>query len=58
MRKCNIERNTNETKIKVELNIDGPVAGGSFTLEIKPSVGASTLVSKTLSLGYPGGPII
>ena len=23
MRKCNIERNTNETKIKVELNIDG-----------------------------------
>ena len=30
----------------------------SFTLEIKPKVGASTLVSKTLSSGYAGGVII
>ncbi|NLD94478.1 MAG: hypothetical protein GX639_17615 [Fibrobacter sp.] len=30
----------------------------SFTLEIKPKVGASTLISKTLSSGYDGGVII
>jgi archaellin len=30
----------------------------SFTLEIKPKVGASTLISKTLSSGYAGGVII
>ncbi|PWR72956.1 archaellin/type IV pilin N-terminal domain-containing protein [Methanospirillum stamsii] len=30
----------------------------SFTVEIKPKVGASTLISKTLSSGYNGGVII
>mgnify|MGYP001769618849 CR=1 FL=1 len=30
----------------------------SFTLEIKPKVGASTIVSKTLPTGYSGGPIL
>lgn len=38
--------------------ITGPQAGGSFTLEIKPKVGASTLVAKTLATGYNGGVII
>jgi archaeal flagellin FlaB len=30
----------------------------AFTLEIKPKVGASTLISKTLSSGYAGGVIV
>ena len=38
--------------------VGGPAAGGSFTLEIKPKVGASTLVAKTLATGYNGGVII
>lgn len=46
-------------KVQVELTISGgPAAGGSFTLEIKPKVGASTLVAKTLATGYNGGVII
>jgi flagellin FlaB len=36
----------------------GPAAGESFTLEIKPKVGASTLIAKTLATGYNGGVII
>ena len=36
----------------------GPAAGGSFTFEIKPKIGASTLVAKTLATGYNGGVII
>lgn len=39
-------------------NAGGPLAGGSFTLEIKPKVGASTLIAKTLATGYNGGVII
>lgn len=46
-------------RVQVSLNITGgPAAGGSFTLEIKPKVGASTLVAKTLATGYNGGVII
>jgi len=36
----------------------GPAPGGEFTLEIRPSVGASTLITKDLVTGYSGGPII
>ncbi|PWR74741.1 archaellin/type IV pilin N-terminal domain-containing protein [Methanospirillum lacunae] len=46
-------------KITISLaaaNRPGP--GSSFTLEIKPKVGASSLISKTLGSGYAGGVII
>jgi flagellin FlaB len=33
----------------------GPMAGGTFSLEIKPPVGASTLVHRTLSAVFDGG---
>lgn len=47
------------SKVQTTLTLDnGPTAGGSFTLEIKPKVGASTLVAKTLATGYNGGVII
>jgi len=49
------------TKVTLELSSStakGPRAGESFTLEIKPKVGASSLISKTLSTGYTGGVII
>lgn len=36
----------------------GPAAGKSFTLEVRPKVGASSLLSKQLVTGYKGGPII
>jgi len=42
------------TSGKYDVGADNP----SFTLEIKPKVGASTLISKTLSSGYDGGVII
>ncbi|MDX8551863.1 flagellin [Methanospirillum purgamenti] len=45
-------------RTKVELTVTGPAAGCKFTLEIKPSVGASTLVQRTLASGYTGGVII
>lgn len=38
--------------------LGGPTAGFSFTLEIKPLVGASTLTTKTLSTGFEGGAIL
>jgi len=38
-------------------DLGGPSAGSSFTLEIKPRVGASTLIQRTLSSGYCGGVI-
>jgi len=40
------------------LSHPGPTAGSKFTLEIKPNVGASTLIQRTLSSGYDGGVII
>jgi len=47
------------TKITVSTpSSQQPQPGQSFTLEIKPKVGASSLISKTLSSGYDGGVII
>ncbi len=45
---------------RVTLNLlsagmSGPKAGGSFSLEIKPPVGASTLIQRTLPDAYTGG---
>lgn len=37
---------------------DRPHPGSSFTLEVKPKVGASSLISKTLGSGYNGGVIV
>ncbi len=45
------------TKFVITLS-NAPAPGQSFTLEIKPKVGASSLVSKTLSSGYSGGVIV
>jgi len=46
-------------KVLVRLGLPDPLAGGdSFTIEMKPINGAATLISKTLSTGYPGGIII
>jgi len=45
---------------KIELTIVAPYIPGpgqTFTLEIKPRVGASTLITKTLATGYHGGAI-
>jgi len=39
-------------------NLNGPGAGQQFTLEVKPKVGASTLVQRTMASGYTGGIII
>jgi len=44
-------------RTKITMTTSGPTAGSSFTLEIKPQVGASTLVQRTLSNGYMGGVI-
>lgn len=46
-----------KTKIRLTA-LGGPASGSKFTLEIKPSIGASTLVQRTLSSGYNGGVII
>jgi len=48
-------------KMLVSLVINPSVsAGGSFTIEMKPKVGAATLISKSVATGYtdPGGVII
>ncbi|QXO93547.1 flagellin [Methanospirillum purgamenti] len=46
-------------KVKVTLTpTDTPVPGETFTIEIKPKIGASTLIAKTLATGYTGGVII
>ncbi len=44
------------TKIEIS-NLTGPKAGSTFSIEIKPRVGASTLIQRTLSSGYTGGVI-
>lgn len=36
----------------------GPLPGGAFTMEVRPKVGASSLITKQLVTGYKGGPII
>jgi len=45
-------------RTKIELTVSGAGSGSKFTLEIKPSVGASTLIQRTLASGYDGGVII
>jgi flagellin FlaB len=48
-------------KVKVTLtptDTDTPSPGETFTIEIKPKIGASTLIAKTLATGYTGGVII
>jgi len=46
-------------KVKVTLMPQpGAAAGKGFTVEIKPKVGASSLVAKTLATGYNGGVIV
>lgn len=43
-------------KVLVRITLDNGVgAGKSFTIEMKPKVGAATLITKTLSTGYSGG---
>ena len=47
------------TKIDLKLPVNKrPKPSSTFTLEIKPKVGASSLIQKTLSSGYNGGVII
>lgn len=50
------ERTIVEIDLSAATGQPGP--GDTFTLEIKPKVGASSLVQKTLSSGYNGGVII
>lgn len=38
--------------------VRGPAPGGAFTLEVRPSVGAASILSKQLVTGYKGGVII
>jgi len=45
-------------KIDVRIPFDGPSRGGSFTIEVKPSIGAASLITKTISTGWNGGVII
>jgi len=47
-----------EITLEFDTDSDGPEAGQSFTIEVKPRVGASSLITKTLSTGYNGGVII
>jgi len=49
------------SKAKIVLTISAgqqPTAGNHFALEIKPRIGASSLISKSLVTGYKGGVII
>lgn len=46
------------TKIRLNLetaSLTGPMAGGRFSLEIKPPVGASTLIQRSLPDAFEGG---
>lgn len=46
------------TRVRINVRdagFPGPMAGGMFTLEIKPPVGASTLIQRKLPFGYNGG---
>jgi flagellin FlaB len=46
------------SRTKVILSsLTGPSAGSTFSVEVKPRVGASTLIQRTLSSGYTGGVI-
>ncbi|MDD1723732.1 MAG: flagellin [Methanospirillum sp.] len=53
-----IVRPGESTRIHLDLEgagVAGPSAGGSFSLEVKPPTGASTLIQRTISSGYNGG---
>jgi flagellin FlaB len=46
------------TRVRLDLDgagMPGPMAGGRFSLEIKPPLGASTLIQRTLPAVYDGG---
>ncbi len=46
------------TRVTINLTaagLAGPMAGGTFSLEIKPPIGASTLIQKKLDSSYIGG---
>jgi len=48
----------NSTRIRLNLATagrSGPMAGGTFSLEIKPPVGASTILRRTLPAVFNGG---
>jgi len=46
------------SRTKIVLSgLGGPSAGSIFSVEIKPRVGASSLIQRTLSSGYTGGVI-
>jgi len=42
---------------KIILQANSPNPGGKFTIEIKPPIGAPTLIVRTLPIGYEGGVI-
>lgn len=48
----------NSTRVRLDLfaaGMTGPMAGERLSLEVKPPVGASTLIQRTLSDTYSGG---
>ncbi|NLV26315.1 MAG: hypothetical protein GXY48_03990 [Methanomicrobiales archaeon] len=50
---------SSDKSVQVRLeNLGGPAAGGTFTLELKPKIGASLFLSRKLSEGYDGGVIL
>ena len=49
-----ILRAGDSTRVRLS-GLSGPKAGGSFSLEIKPPNGASTLIQRTLPSGFDGG---
>jgi flagellin FlaB len=44
-------------RTKIVLTASSPGPGSKFTIEIKPAIGASSLIVRTLSDGYTGGVI-
>jgi flagellin FlaB len=56
--KSGILASGDSTRIRLALfdaGLTGPMAGGTFSLEIKPPIGASTLIQRQLPTGYNGG---
>lgn len=45
-------------RLTVGTGTTGPIAGQTFTVEVRPNVGASSLLTKKLATGYTGGAII
>ena len=44
--------------VKLDMSATPVPSGGSFTVEMKPKIGASTLISKSLNTGFSSGIII